>query len=247
MFVSILMLTHNAPDYVEVSVETVRKMTEGVDYELVVVDNASDVATVTVLERLRDEGKINKLVLSETNLLFAAGNNEAARHASERATHYLLLNSDIEVTATDWLRHLADIHVSPGITTYGYVPSAPRRVDGYCLLVDAELYDQQTGLDEGHQWWWGVTKLQARALTQGATVKGYYSHDEKLIHFGGKSGDAFKSAKGMDVTREETVSWFKGHEPIVLDPENIVPPQRPSVFARAGRKAKRIVKRLAGQ
>ena len=33
-FVSILMLTHNAPDYVETSVRTVANLTDGVDYEL---------------------------------------------------------------------------------------------------------------------------------------------------------------------------------------------------------------------
>ena len=222
-FVSIVMLTHNAPRYVRISIETVRAMTQGVDYELVVVDNASGPETLALLDRFEAEGAIDTLVRSETNLLFAAGNNLGVRHASDRATHVLLLNSDIEVKDPDWLRHLLDIHESPGITSYGYVLAEPRRLDGYCFLIDADLYRDHGGLDEGHQWFWGVTKLQARVLAAGHVAKGYREHDDRLVHFGGKSGDAFKTARGMDVTRDEAMGWFGGRAPILLDPENDVP------------------------
>lgn len=55
-FVSIMMLTHNAPDYVRIAVESVRERTEGVAYELVVVDNASDPTTIALLEELKARG-----------------------------------------------------------------------------------------------------------------------------------------------------------------------------------------------
>jgi glycosyltransferase involved in cell wall biosynthesis len=193
----------------------VAAQTPGVRFELVVVDNASDPPTRALVQHLKDEGLIQRLILSETNLLFAGGNNIAAEAADPAATHYLLLNSDVEVRRPDWLRHLLDIH-KRGITAYGMVDQ-PLRVDGYCLLIDADLYRRQGGLDVGHQWWWSVTKLQAQVLVAGQSVQGYAEHDTYLVHFGGKSGDAFKNAKGMNVPREEVVGWFGGHRPLVLD------------------------------
>lgn len=211
------MLTHNAPEYVRISVKSLRKNTDEVDYELVVVDNASDKETIELIQKYEKSGLIDKLILSPTNTLFAGGNNIAARAASSKATHYLLLNSDIEVRDPYWLRDLLSIHESPGIAAYGIVEHAPIRVDGYCLLIDAASYRDRGGLDEGFQWWWAVTKLQAEMLADGLPVKGYRSHDDKIFHFGGKSGDAFKSAKGMNVPREEVISWFKGCKPTIVD------------------------------
>jgi len=225
--VSILMLTHNAPRYVEISVRSVVERTVGVDYELVVVDNASDAETRALVERLHDAGMITRLKLMDYNSLFAEGNNVAAALAAPDATHFLLLNSDIEVKDPRWLQRLLAVH-KRGITSYG-VASDPERVDGYCLLIDAELYRAHP-LDEGHQWWWAVTKQQAVLLNEGVTVQGYRFHERYLHHFGGKSGSAFKSARGMNVTREEVMGWFNGKQPRILDAHRLLPRGRAALL-----------------
>ncbi len=243
-FVSILMLTFNAPEYVEISIRTVKERTQGVAYELVVLDNASDAPTRDLVSRLKEEGLIDKLRLLDRNSLFAEGNNLAAELASPRATHYLLLNSDIDVKQDDWLRHLLDNH-QRGITAYGVAPD-PDRVDGYCLLIDADLYNRFK-LDEGHQWWWAVTKMQALVLNAGFPVRGYSEHARYLHHFGGKSGSGFKNAKGMNVSRDEVLGWFAGRTPEVLDrradgslANRPKEPQR-SVLRRVASKIKRLL------
>jgi glycosyltransferase involved in cell wall biosynthesis len=213
-FVSILMLSHNAPEYVDISIRSVAEKTINVDYELVVVDNASEKATRDLVTGLKQQGLIHKLRMMDRNTLFAEGNNIAAREANPAATYFLLLNSDIEIKDNKWLRHLLDVH-KRGITAYGVVEH-PDRVDGYCLLIDADLYRQHQ-LDEGHQWWWGVTRLQAVILRDGLSVQGYAEHERFLHHFGGKSGDAFENAKGMNVTREQVYQWFGGLSPVFLD------------------------------
>lgn len=213
-FVSLLMLTHNAPDFVRTSIESVKSNTEGVDYELIVLDNASESETVELVKTYRDQGLVDVLVLSETNTLFAKGNNLAAKAASPRASHFLLINSDIEIKSKSWLRDLLDVH-KPGITTYGMVDK-PLRGDGYCLLIDAHLYSA-LGLNETYQWWWGITWLQAEVMKMGYSVQGYWEHEAKIHHFGGKSGDAFKGSKGMETTSADAEAWFEGKKPVILD------------------------------
>lgn len=213
-FISILMLSHNAPDYVAHSVESVRAITDGVDYELVVVDNLSDQPTRELVSRLHDEGAIDRLKLMDYNSMFAEGNNIAAGLASPRATHFLLLNSDIEVRHPQWLQRLLAVH-DRGVTSYGMAPD-PMRCDGYCMLIDADLY-RANPLDTTYPWFWSVTRQQAGLLSQGFQVQGYSEHEKWLHHFGGRSGSAWKNAKGVDLTREEVREWFGGHSAVVLD------------------------------
>lgn len=52
MKVSIIMLTYNAPVYVRHSIKSVKNNTIGVDYELIVYDNASSNKTKRVLNTL---------------------------------------------------------------------------------------------------------------------------------------------------------------------------------------------------
>ncbi|MBN9123928.1 MAG: hypothetical protein BGO99_01720 [Nitrosospira sp. 56-18] len=223
--ISILMLTHNAPEHVKLSIHSVREHTKDVGYELVVVDNASEAETVSLVTNLHAEGLIDTLKLLDYNSLFAEGNNIAAKLASTDSSYFLLLNSDIEVKSPDWLSHLLAAH-KRGITSYGIAGNPwgsvgndpgkiPLRVDGFCLLIDRDLYEK-TPLDEKHQWWYAVTKQQARLLQEGWSVQGYASHEQWLHHFGGKSGTAFKSAQGMNVSQEEVCAWFNGKSARIL-------------------------------
>lgn len=95
----------------------------------------------------------------------------------------------------------------PGITAL-QIHEGPKRVDGWCLLIDSHLYRKYM-LDEKHEWWWSVTKLQADLLANHFSVQGVVSYSHLMIHFGGKSGMGFKGARGMDVSIEEVNSWFR--------------------------------------
>lgn len=185
--VSILMLTHNAPAYVKKSIKTLRK-TEGVLYELIVVDNASKFWTRWLLKRLKKRGMIDFLYLNKENSLFAKGNNIASGFASKNAQYYLLLNSDIEIKDGNWLKKLIELHPNEGgIVSYGVVESEPVRADGFCLLIDSASYNQYK-LDEHYAWWWSVTKLESQVLQSGKRILAVRDHEKYLHHYGGKSG-----------------------------------------------------------
>ena len=238
--VSVLMLTHNAPKYVDRSIRSLAALTRDVCYELVVVDNASKAPTRKCLELLKTEGLIHSLTLLDYNSLFAGGNNIAAAKAARDSTHFLLLNSDIEVKHPEWLSRLLEVH-RPGITAYGVVEN-PLRVDGYSLLIDAELY-RTFKLDDNHQWFWAVTKLQALLRSTGYVVQGYAEHERYLHHFGGRSGRDFKSASGLVVSPQQLATWFQGRSIRVLDalPNGAIPPRpQRSLWTRALARAQRL-------
>lgn len=234
--VSIIMLTHNATDYVGRSIRSLRKYTKYVPYELIVLDNASELSTRNLLKRLTDEKLIDRMIFLDYNSLFAGGNNIAARSAAEDSTHLLLLNSDVEIRHPAWLRRLLDVH-KPGVTSYGVCTDIPLRVDGYCFLIDTPLYRKHQ-LDEQHQWSWAITRLQADLLRAGYSVQGYVSHKRFIHHFGGKSGADFRAAKGMDVHREEALGWFANKSITVLDrrTDGTLPGHKRSIFRKLLRK-----------
>lgn len=214
--VSIIMLTHNAPSYIRLAVNSLAAHTKDTDYELIVVDNGSRLATRLLLRQLRRQGKIHKLQLNRENLLFSRGNNQGSRLSAPEATHYLLLNSDVEIRGDRWLSALLALCPAGGISAYGVVRDEPVRADGYCILFDRALYDRY-GLDERYEWFWSVTKIQAQTLCEGGGVVAVAEHESMLHHFGGKSGKAFRHAAGMSEDHAAIRGWFGQHHIQIQD------------------------------
>lgn len=206
--ISILMLTHNAPRYVLKSIRTLKKMTVGVDYELIVIDNASHFPTRLLLKHLSKKGYIEKIQYNTQNVFFAKGNNQACDLASTDSEYFLLLNSDVKICSPDWLTTLLSVHPKEGgISSFGAVMSEPVRADGYCMLINQEIYNKFR-LDEQYEWFWSVTQLESQTLHEGYRVRAVANHEKYLHHYGQKSGRAYKSAAGMDTKLEEVKKWF---------------------------------------
>lgn len=242
--ISILMLTYNAPEFVRHSIETLREHTKGIDYELIVLDNASGERTRRELLKLQKRGMIEKLIFEKNNTFFAKGNNTAAKLCSSESDRILLLNSDVEIRDDNWLRILADHH-DRGAISYGVCEGGPHvRADGYCFLIDTDLY-LKYGLDEKFEWWWSVTKLQAQLLRDSYSVKAVKYHNEQLIHYGGMSGTAWRKSKGMSVEGEEIKKWFSAREvEIIPRLSNETGTKGDSRFSRMAARRKRRTEQL---
>jgi glycosyltransferase involved in cell wall biosynthesis len=212
--VSIVVPVHNALPYVRRLLRTLRR-TEGIPNELIVVDNASRRATRSYLRAMSWRGWIDRLLLNDHNALFAAANNQAVRAADPGSRFVLLLNSDVEIRDPEWLRRLLELHCR-GATSLGVIDDAAGvRGDGYCLLVDRDLYDRY-GLDEQYAWWWCVSRLQAQLLCAGHRVTAVRDHERELVHHWAKSGDDFAGAPGMATDPATVRGWFGGHSADVV-------------------------------
>lgn len=90
--ISIIILTHNAHDFLRQTLTSVYTQ-QGVDYEVIVVDNKSTDHTKAMIDR--DFPKV-KFIARDTTIGFSAGNNEGVRHA--KAETILFLNPDVSFT-----------------------------------------------------------------------------------------------------------------------------------------------------
>lgn len=208
---SIIILSYNAPLYTWHTLNTLKNASRGYEYEIIVLDNNSKKCTKIILSKLKEKGLIDKLIFEKTNTLFAKGNNTASKYCDKSSKYILLLNSDIEVRDKCWLKYLLKNH-KRGTTSYGLCENYPHvRGDGYCILIDKDLYEKYQ-LDEQFEWWWSVTKLQAQLLNDGYAVTAVKEHETLLHHYGGMSGTAWKNARGMKIEGEEVKKWFRSSE-----------------------------------
>lgn len=202
---SIIMLVHNAVEYTRNTIETLQG-TKG-EWELIVVDNASDQKTRKMLYKMYEMKKINKLLMLDENTLFAKGNNLGSKLCAQNSEKILLLNSDIDIRNKEWLCEMENQY-EKGIFTLGVCENEPHvRVDGYCFMIDKDLYEKYL-LDENYEWWWSITKLQAQVLQAGYPVKGVKKCTNFIFHYGGMSGKDFKNAKGMEIEFKKVKDWF---------------------------------------
>ena len=185
--VSIVVLVYNALDYVRICLESLKK-TKGVLYELIVVDNNSEPETSEFLREKFLNNEIDKFRSLDTNHYFSGGNNIGARLSSEKSTHLLLMNSDVEIRDELWMWKMVNRH-ERGITALGVLNERTKleRVDGWCLLIDRDIYLERL-LDEKFPFYGSITKLQREVLNDGFSVVGIRNYEPLVYHFGEKSG-----------------------------------------------------------
>jgi glycosyltransferase involved in cell wall biosynthesis len=214
--ISVIILSHNAFSYTKRTLIQL-KQTFGVSVEVIVLDNNSTFETRQNLLAMKDQSYIDKLMFERRNTLFARGNNLAFEQSCPDSQYILLLNSDVEIRDKNWLLKLLSIHAR-GATALGVCENNPiTRGDGFCFLIDRDLYAKYR-LDEEFEWWWSVTKLQAQLLIDGYTVSAVRNYADLLYHYGGQSGTEWKKAKGMYVDREKIKKWFpKNNHVLVID------------------------------
>lgn len=98
---AIVILNYNGARFLKQFLPSVIQHSEG--HRIIVADNASSDASVAVLKQ---EFPAIELILLEENTGYAGGYNQALQQI--RATYYLLLNSDVEVTA-GWLDPMLEL------------------------------------------------------------------------------------------------------------------------------------------
>ncbi|OGM02398.1 hypothetical protein A2115_02955 [Candidatus Woesebacteria bacterium GWA1_41_8] len=153
MDLSIIIVNYNTKDLLINCLGSIRKKTKGIEYEIIVIDNASSDGSVGILKRL--EGRDVKVILNRQNLGFAKANNQGIRIAKGR--FILLLNSDTKIEDSVLVDMIAFMDKNPRIgiascalrgkngslqATGGYFPTLPRVFSWMFFLDDIPLLDK---------------------------------------------------------------------------------------------------------
>ncbi len=92
IYLSIIIVNFNTKEYLKYCLNSISEFTSDLNYEIIVVDNASSDGSV---EMLNDEFKKIKKIYNQTNVGFASANNQAIKIAEGELI--LLLNSDTRI------------------------------------------------------------------------------------------------------------------------------------------------------
>ena len=93
--VSIIIVNYNQKNFLKVCIKGILKVAPKLDYEIIVVDNASTDKSQELLLNLKSQISNLKIILNERNLGFAGGCNTGIKKA--RGKYILILNPDIVV------------------------------------------------------------------------------------------------------------------------------------------------------
>jgi GT2 family glycosyltransferase len=115
--VSIIIPTKDRVDLLGRAVESIKARTEYDDYEIVIVDNRSELEeTRTYLKQVTERG-IARVLPYDQPFNYSAINNFAVRQCTSPIV--VLLNNDVEVISPGWLDELVSHAVRPGIGCVG--------------------------------------------------------------------------------------------------------------------------------
>jgi O-antigen biosynthesis protein len=116
--ISVIIPTRDQSDHLEQCVEGVLHRTDYTNIELLIIDNgSSEPATVALLDRLNREERRVRILPLPGPFNYSVLNNAAARTAKGEVL--LLLNNDIDVIGSDWLREMVSHALRPDVGIVG--------------------------------------------------------------------------------------------------------------------------------
>lgn len=128
---SIIIVNFNTKELLGNCLDSIARHTKGINYKIIVVDNASSDGSVDEIKKRRLKVKGLKTVFNKENLGFAAANNQGMKLSQGR--YVLLLNSDTKLHENSLSKMVAwmDSHLEVGISS--------------CMLLNPDRSMQETG------------------------------------------------------------------------------------------------------
>ena len=113
---SVIIVNYNTKDITRQCLDSLYQFTSGIDYEVIVVDNASSDSSAEMLSKFEPEHKNFKLIRSSANIGFGPANNLGAKAA--QGEYLLFLNSDTLLIKNNLPHCLAEIKKDKNIGVY---------------------------------------------------------------------------------------------------------------------------------
>ncbi len=143
MKLSVCVVTYNGMEFIDRCLSSILKSIEGLDAELIAVDNASTDGTPEYIAKRYPQAK---LIVSKRNLGYAGGACLGYRHS--KGDYFILVNQDVEVEP-DWAKELI-----------GYMDARPEvAIAGCTVKAPIDVWNRGTMNVVGDNIWEAVTDV----------------------------------------------------------------------------------------
>ena len=225
MKICFVILHYNAINETETCIESIKAMDEA-EKKIIVVDNASPNHTGHILaERYQKDADVD-IVLNDTNLGFAKGNNVGYRYAKEKynADFIVLVNSDIIFIQNDFVKKLYQIYEEVPFALLG-----PDILNSSETTHSNPLNDRAPSLIEAKKWLRGfkrqLFKTRVKLFLSEIHLKKYkseYSLNKQSLltkKGGGETREKYCSARMLyycfeEVYRKDGLDFLPGNFPL---------------------------------
>lgn len=144
--VSIIVVHHNQPEYLNICLQSIYLMSNLNNYEVIVVDNNSDQETQDYLDAIEEEGV--KVIRNSENKYWSAACNLAVAASDPMSKYFIFMHADTVVTNASWIDLLVGISHGNGSGIVGtelksYFIQKQRMdfVQEWCMLMTRECWD----------------------------------------------------------------------------------------------------------
>lgn len=144
--VSIIVVHHNRPEFLNICLQSVHVMSSLSNYETIVVDNGSDQETQDYLDVLEEVGI--KVVRNERNELWSKAANQGVAMADSNSRYFIFLHTDVVILDPSWIDVLVNISegnnagiVGVEMQSYWLNKQQVDFVQEYCMLMTRKCWE----------------------------------------------------------------------------------------------------------
>lgn len=143
--VSIIIVHKDRPEYLNILVQSIAVTSVNNNYEIIVVDNASEHESQEFLDALEKEGI--RVVRNEKNLYWSAAANKGAAHANRNSKYLIFMHCDVVVENPGWMDLLINVSESQGsgmvgveMGSYSLDNKLVQFIQEWCVLMTRECW-----------------------------------------------------------------------------------------------------------
>lgn len=144
--VSIIVVHHDRPEFLNVCLQSIHMMSNLNNYEVIVVDNGSGQETQEYLDVLEAEGI--KIVRNETNRYWSTACNQGVSVADPHSRYFVFMHADTVVLDPAWLDVLINISEGRGagivgtqLSSYFIQRQKADFIQEWCMLVSRQCWE----------------------------------------------------------------------------------------------------------
>lgn len=144
--VSIIVVHHERPEYLNICLQSIHVMSHLNNYEVIVVDNASGQETQEYLDVIEQEGV--KVVRNEENKFWSAACNQAVNIADPNSKYFIFLHTDTVILNPAWIDLMINLSETRGsgivgtaLQEYYIQKQKVQFIQEWCMLMSRQCWD----------------------------------------------------------------------------------------------------------